>query len=294
MAIGLGSVAILSGCSSTGTTAAPTTTNAPGATTGSVPSSSPGSSPSSAPGSTPGTAALTTLRVLVTNDDGVGAPGIDAVVEALRKEPDVEVTVVAPATNQSGTGGKTSTGPVGVTDATTVSGYPAKAVAGFPADTVIWAMNGGIDFKPDLVVSGNNAGQNLGPLVNISGTVGAARAAANLGIPAVAVSQGIAGGDADYASGVTFVIGWLHVHRGDLAAHTNTTVGQDVVSFNVPTCTAGKVRGLKEVPVAKDLAGRDLNKVDCTSTATAAADDIDAFAIGFATQSAVSATAPPS
>ena len=72
-----------------------------------------------------------TLHILVTNDDGVGAPGIDAVVQALSALPATEVTVVAPATNQSGTGGQTTPGPLTVTDATTASGYPAKAVAGF-------------------------------------------------------------------------------------------------------------------------------------------------------------------
>ena len=93
------------------------------------------------------------------------------------RAPATEVTVVAPATNQSGTGGQTTPGPLTVTDATTASGYPAKAVAGFPADTVIWALDqGGVTQKPDLVVSGINFGQNLGPAVAISGTVGAAEA----------------------------------------------------------------------------------------------------------------------
>ena len=108
-----------------------------------------------------------------------GRAGIDAVVQALRKLPDTKVTVVAPATNQSSTGGKTTPGPLTVTDATTASGYPAKAVAGYPADTIRWAIDDhGIDFTPDLVVSGINFGQNIGPITDISGTVGAARAAA--------------------------------------------------------------------------------------------------------------------
>ena len=134
-----------------------------------------------------------TLHILVTNDDGVGAPGIDAVVEALRALPDTEVTVVAPLENQSGTGGQTTPGTLTVTDTTTASGYPAKAVAGFPADSVIWAFDqAGVTQKPDLVVSGINFGQNLGPAVAISGTVGAAEAAAARGVPALAASQGLA------------------------------------------------------------------------------------------------------
>ena len=132
------------------------------------------------------------LQVLVTNDDGVGAPGINAVVEALRALPGTKVTVVAPAANQSGTGNKTTNGALTATTATTASGYPAKAVAGYPVDTVIWAVDQkGISGRPALVVSGVNDGENVGPLTSISGTVGAARAAAARGIPALAASQGV-------------------------------------------------------------------------------------------------------
>ena len=101
------------------------------------------------------------LQILVTNDDGIGGDGIDVIVQALLQIDNVVVTVVAPLENQSGTGGKTTEGPLTVTDATTKSGYAAKAVAGFPADTIVWAIDqNGIDFVPDLVVSGINNGQN--------------------------------------------------------------------------------------------------------------------------------------
>src|SRR3954464_9874399 len=136
-------------------------------------SSSKASDSTSAPaGGATATTAVQPLKVLVTNDDGYAAVGIDAVVEGLRALPDTEVTVVAPLANQSGTGGKTTDGPLTVTDVKTASGYPAKAVDGFPADTIIWAIDQhGIDFTPDLVVSGINFGQNIGPAVDISGTV---------------------------------------------------------------------------------------------------------------------------
>ncbi len=84
--------------------------------------------------SAPGNAQTKTLTVLVTNDDGVGAPGIDAVVQGLRSLPKTKVVVVAPLINQSGTGGKTTPGPLTVTSTTTASGYPAHAVAGYPAE----------------------------------------------------------------------------------------------------------------------------------------------------------------
>src|SRR2546425_7194581 len=73
-----------------------------------------------------------TLRVLVTNDDGVAAPGIDALVTALTANPNLQVTVVAPATNQSGTGdNKTTASTLPVAASMTSSGYPATAVSGF-------------------------------------------------------------------------------------------------------------------------------------------------------------------
>ena len=247
--------------------------------------SSSGTSSSDANGSGSSAAPATTtpqvLRVLVTNDDGVAAAGIDAVVQGLAAQPGVEVTVVAPATNQSGSGGKTTDGPLTVTDATTAGGYPAKAVDGYPADTIVWAIDQhGIDFTPDLVVSGINNGQNIGSLVDISGTVGAARAAADRGIPALAASQGL-GDPPDYATGVREVLDVLGQQRAALASGADRSPVL-LVSLNVPTCTAGSVRGLVDAPVATSDAGRDLAHSDCTSTATDPADDVAAFTEGFA------------
>lgn len=131
------------------------------------------------------------LRVLVSNDDGVKAPGIDALVKGLRKLPQVKVTVVAPAENQSGSGGKTTAGTLKATKTTTKSGYPAVAVRGYPADSVNYALAKVVKkFQVDLVIAGINRGVNLGPLLDLSGTVGAARAAARKGLPALATSQG--------------------------------------------------------------------------------------------------------
>lgn len=227
------------------------------------------------------------LRILVTNDDGVGAPGIDAVVEALRVLPDTEVTVVAPATNQSGTGGQTTDGTLTATDATTASGFAAKSVAGFPADTIAWAIDQkGIADRPDLVVSGINFGQNVGSLASVSGTVGAAEAAAAKGIPALAASQGIADGalTPNFPDGVKQVLDWVAAHRDALAgtgATKSSTKPADAFNLNVPTCPTGAVRGL----VTEPLAGEDdrkLNIVDCTSTKTTFTDDVDAFVNGYA------------
>ncbi len=247
-------------------------------------SSGPTSASSGGSGGSGGAATETTIRstlkVLVTNDDGYSAAGIDAVVEGLRALPDTEVTVVAPLANQSGSGGKTTDGPLTVTDVKTASGYPAKAVDGYPADTIIWAIDQhGIDFTPDLVVSGINFGQNVGPLVDISGTVGAARAAATRNIPALASSQGL-GDPPAYTTGVTRVVDWVSEHRASLL-DGSAVIAKLLENLNIPTCTTGANRGVVDVPVATDIAGRDVTKSDCSSTATSPVDDVDAFIEGF-------------
>ena len=224
------------------------------------------------------------LKILVTNDDGYSADGIDAVVEGLRALPDVTVTVVAPLKNQSGTGGKSTPGTLTATDVTTKSGYAAKAIDGYPADTITWAIaQHGIDFTPDLVVSGINAGQNIGPIVDVSGTVGAARAAGAQNLPAVAVSQG--GPTFDFPKGVAAVLEWLSANRGDLAAGK-------MVNINVPSCPAGtSLLGTVDVPIATDAKGEDLvGPQRCVAGATPT-DDVNGFVQGYTTVSPLTAAA---
>ena len=237
-----------------------------------------------APSATAATRKPAVLRVMVTNDDGVGAPGIDAAVQALRKLPGTSVTVVAPLTNQSGTGGQTTTGRLVVTKATTASGYPATAVHGYPADTVVWAVKDhGIGRRPDLVVSGINFGENVGPLATVSGTVGAAREAVRLDIPALAASQGVDNGSApDFAEGAAQLVAWVTSHRATLLSHRYRK--PPAASLNVPTCP-GTGRGPVSAPLASTITGIDLDQVDCTSTSTTTttfANDAQAFVDGYA------------
>jgi 5'-nucleotidase len=227
------------------------------------------------------------LRILVTNDDGFAAPGIDALVEGLRTLPDVEVTVVAPAENQSGTSDSTSAGPLTAQEVTTQSGYPAISVPGFPADSVEHALDEVFAEPPHLVVSGNNQGQNVGPLIDVSGTVGAARTAARRGIPALAVSQGL-GDPVDYDAGVALALDWVREHRAELLTGGSGAV--TVANLNVPSCPAGEVRGVVEVPPAGDLEGRDAFTTDCTSTLANPRDDAEALVNGFASLSELSAS----
>jgi 5'-nucleotidase len=224
------------------------------------------------------------VTVLVTNDDGVGAPGIDALVEALSERDDLEVVVVAPLENQSGSGGKTTEGPLTATEATTASGHPATAVDGFPADSVNWALGeGGI--TPDLVISGVNEGQNIGPAVPISGTIGAARQAAQAGVPAVAASQGL-GEPPDFPTGVQAVIDWLDDNIDEVRA--GTLDAGTVIDINAPTCPDGTVQGTVEVPV-NEQSTVDLTEVDCAGTADPV-DDVIAFTNGWIAVSRIPST----
>ncbi len=223
--------------------------------------------------------------VLVTNDDGVDSEGIDALVTALNGRGDIEVVVAAPFENQSGKGGQTTEGTLEVTDAELISGTPAHAVHGTPADSVKWALGeGGI--KADLVISGVNDGQNIGPLVPLSGTVGAARQAAQLGVPALATSQGF-GEPADFPSGVAAAMGWLDEHLQEVI---DGKLGTDkVANLNTPTCPAGQaIQGEVDVPVATD-SSVDLTDVNCEGTEDPT-DDVTGFVNGWTTLSELEPT----
>jgi 5'-nucleotidase len=227
------------------------------------------------------------LLVLVSNDDGYAAAGIATLVDALEAQPDVEVVVVAPDGNRSGSGGRTTPGGTTGTEVTMANGHPAVAVAGFPADAVAHAIDV-LGVEPDLVVSGINEGQNLGPVVDVSGTVGAARVAATRGIPAVAVSAGMGTPAPDYDAAAEVVVDWFVGHRDDLEGAT----ADQVVNINVPTCAAdAEPRDVVEVASATDAADRPIlaADVDCTGTGPVPADDLDAFNAGFGVITVVAA-----
>lgn len=133
-------------------------------------------------------------EILLTNDDGIDATGLRAVYEALS---DVgETTVVAPQTEQSGTWRLRSY------EFTVEERELGYAVDGTPCDCVNFGL-GGLDTDFDVVVSGCNPGPNLGAhIVELSGTVGAARQAGFLGVPGVALSlYCLPEGDRDFDRG---------------------------------------------------------------------------------------------
>lgn len=127
------------------------------------------------------------MLILLTNDDGIMAPGIVAMYRELATLGDVQV--VAPETVQSATGhGITITAPLLTSKVTIENAFTGTAVDGRPADCVKLAINQLLPRMPDLVVSGMNSGANVGINVIYSGTVAAAIEAAFLGLPSIAVS----------------------------------------------------------------------------------------------------------
>lgn len=126
-------------------------------------------------------------RIIVTNDDGVHAPGIQVLAQAMRKFGEVEV--IAPSINQSASGHKkTLFQDIPVTKTELKDGTPATSVGGSPADCIALAALGMVDWPPRLVVSGINRGANMGQDITYSGTVSAALEACIQGVPAVAFS----------------------------------------------------------------------------------------------------------
>jgi len=122
-------------------------------------------------------------RILLTNDDGIGAPGLRALERAMA--PVGEVWVVAPHSEQSATSRSiTLRHPLRVAEI----GERRYAIEGTPADTVMMALNQVLGFRPDLLVSGINGGPNLGENIYYSGTVAAAAEGTKYGVPSIAIS----------------------------------------------------------------------------------------------------------
>jgi len=186
------------------------------------------------------------MRVLVTNDDGVLAPGLAALALAVESEGH-DVVVAAPSGECSGAGA--ALGPLHLTSriafsSVNLSGLEhvvVRAVDGPPALAVLSACLGGFGAPPDAVVSGINAGANTGRAVLHSGTVGAALTAANFGRPAMAVSLAL-GSPPRWETAATVaasVLPWLHRLKPPA-----------VLNVNVPNLARSDVRGVRAAPLA--------------------------------------------
>ncbi|MCW8828560.1 MAG: 5'/3'-nucleotidase SurE [Gammaproteobacteria bacterium] len=123
------------------------------------------------------------MKILISNDDGYLAPGINCLAEQLKQI--AEITVVAPERDRSGAS-NSLTLDIPLRAHRTPNGF--YRVDGTPTDCVHLAITGMLDYEPDMVVSGINAGANLGDDVLYSGTVAAAMEGRFLGLPAIAVS----------------------------------------------------------------------------------------------------------
>src|SRR5215204_41288 len=145
------------------------------------------------------------MKVLLTNDDGITAPGLNAMRRALLDLPGVELAVIAPDSNRSATARSITTRqPLWVEEVEFGDGTSGFATDGTPVDCVRFAALGLIDFEPELIVSGINHGSNLGDDITYSGTVAAALEGVVLGLPAIAVSQQSTAREMDFRLGKQF------------------------------------------------------------------------------------------
>jgi len=176
-------------------------------------------------------------RILLTNDDGVNAPGLLALKRALSAVAQVEI--VAPERNWSAAGHtKTMHKPLRVHRVALADGSEARATSGTPSDCVALALLGLLDYRPDLVISGINAGANVGSDITYSGTVAAAMEAVIAEIPAIAVSvDSYEVSDPDVAAAFTARLAMLMLRRVANAPM--------LLNVNVPNLPREALRGVQ-------------------------------------------------
>ncbi len=178
------------------------------------------------------------MHILLTNDDGILAPGLAALYEPLSALG--TVAVVAPFECFSGAGHCiTLHEPLTCTEVEVAGLFTGLAVHGSPADCVKLAVNQSRDKPFDLVVSGINNGANVGINVYYSGTVAAAMEAAFLRIPSVAVSL-VHEPQMNYGAAARFALGVMQ--------KLMPLAKGDVVNINVPMLSQGQPKGIRVVP----------------------------------------------
>src|ERR687892_283827 len=145
------------------------------------------------------------MRVLLTNDDGIGAEGLHALRRALAELDGISTHVIVPDSNRSATARSITTrSPLSVEEVELDDGFIAYATDGTPVDCVRFGDLGLVGEQPDLIISGINHGSNLGDDITYSGTVAAALEGIVLGIPAIAISQQSEGREMDFRLGRRF------------------------------------------------------------------------------------------
>jgi len=205
------------------------------------------------------------MKVLLTNDDGIQATGLNILRHALLEIPKIELAVIAPDSNRSATGRMITTRrPLEVQEIEFGDGTTGFATDGTPVDCVRFAALGLLEFVPELIVSGINHGSNLGDDITYSGTVAAALEGIVLGIPAIAVSQQAEAGMVDFRAGRQF-------EREDFeqaAAFVARMVEEleyvpmpDATLLNI-NCPAGEVRGARACKLGKRVYNDQLELAD--------------------------------
>ncbi|MEN6385537.1 MAG: 5'/3'-nucleotidase SurE [Phycisphaerales bacterium] len=178
------------------------------------------------------------MNILLTNDDGILAPGIAAAYKELVKIGDV--TVVAPSDRMSGAGHSITVFEPLICEKIKIEGlFTGYSVSGSPADCVKLALMELCTKKPDIVVSGINHGANVGINVYYSGTVAAAMEAAFYRIPAVALST-VNEEITDFKNAA--------IHSIDVLQKLLPINYHGVININIPALSQGKPKGFKIVP----------------------------------------------
>ena len=176
--------------------------------------------------------------ILITNDDGITAPGIRALVDAVQDL--AEIIVVAPDRPQSGMGHAITIGePLRMNEVNIFEGVKAYQTTGTPADCVKLAKSVVLHRKPDLCISGINHGSNASINILYSGTMSAAMEAALEGIPAIGFSLLDFSHNADFslAKQVAHILSKKVLEEG-LPPHT-------LLNVNIPKCTIQEHKGMK-------------------------------------------------
>lgn len=182
------------------------------------------------------------MKILLTNDDGIFAPGIYALAKELEKK--YEIVIVAPEEEHSGQSHAITLRDTMLVKEVNLEGIKSKAysVSGTPADCVRTAMDQILDEKPDIVFSGCNLGYNAGMDVLYSGTVSAAVEATVFGIPAIALSSQWVDGETTFETASKIAVNLFEQVKEDLLS---SDLKNMVLSINVPYGELDEILGLK-------------------------------------------------
>lgn len=186
------------------------------------------------------------LKILVTNDDGIDSPGLNALAEKMKELG--EVIVAAPKRQQSAVSHALNISyPLRVKKVNRDDKFFGYAISGTPADCVKIAIAELIESKPDLVVSGINHGQNTSINVMYSGTIAAATEGMLLGIPSMAVSLGSHDPGKDCSAAAEYSL-YIAKKILDINLPENT-----LINVNVPAVPEGEIKGIRIVKQSKTI-----------------------------------------